>query len=166
MLFFLFSLISSCMHTSFLKVKVTGFLSHCPLSTSFLREAKCSSFCRLAGTCWSSPTAVAESKRGQMALSRTSCLSMAGNSSDICGVSGRTGGALPAPTFSAAGCNLPGTTYGPQYLQRELDRRWLQVPHCGSGHALFCWLAAVKMLHNKVSSSALKRASHSQPEKQ
>lgn len=154
------------MHISFLKVKVTGFLSRFPLSTDFLREAKCSSFCRLAGTCWASPTAVAESKRGQMALGRTSCLSTAGNSSGICGVSGRMGGALPAPVFSVAGCNLPGTTYGPQYLQRELDRRRLQVPHCNSGHALFFRLAAVEMPHSKVSWNAPKRASHSQPEKQ
>lgn len=79
--------------------------------------------------------AEAESKHGQMALGRTSCLSMAGNSSDICGVSGRAGRALPAPTFSVAGCNLPGTAYGPHYLRRELERRWLQVPHCDSGHA-------------------------------
>lgn len=116
------------------------------------------------GTYWASTTAVAESKHGQMALGRTSCLSMAGNSSDISGISGRTGGALPAPMFSVAGCNLPGTTYGPQYLQRELDRRWLQVPYCDSGHALFCWLAAVEMPHSNVSWSAPKRASHSQPE--
>lgn len=63
-----------------------------------------------------------------MASGWTSCLSMAGNSSYISGISGRTGGALPAPTFSVAGCNLPGTAYGLQYLQRELDRRWMQVP--------------------------------------
>lgn len=54
-----------------------------------------------------SATAVAESKCGQMALGRTSCLSVTGNSSDIYGVSGRTGGALPAPMFNIAGCNLP-----------------------------------------------------------
>lgn len=88
----------------------------------------CSSFFRLAETCWASATALAERKYGQMALGWTSCLSMAGNSSSISGVSGRTERALPAPTFSVAGCNLPGTTYGLQYLQRELDRRWLPVP--------------------------------------
>lgn len=109
MLFFSFSLISSCTHASFLKVKVTGFLSQFPLGThQFSTRGQIQFiFFRLGGTCWASATAVAESKCGQMALGRTSCLSVAGNSSDICGVSGRTGGALPAPVFNIAGCNPP-----------------------------------------------------------
>lgn len=107
MLFFS-SLISSPMHTSFLKVEVTGFLSCFPLSTRFLHEAKLSLFCRIGGTCWASATAVAERKHGQMAPCLISCLSMAGNTSDIYGVSGRAGRVLPAPMFSVAGCTCQG----------------------------------------------------------
>lgn len=162
MLFFLFSLISSHMHSDF-----KGRSCWLPVITSsqhqFLYGAKGSSLRRLVGVCWTSAMAVAKSKHEQMALGRISCLSVADNS-DIWGFSGKMARELPALMFSIASCNLPGNTYGPHYLQRELDWRWLWVSHCDSGQAWFCWLVPAEMPHGKVSWSIPERAPHNQSE--
>lgn len=139
MLFFFFSLISSCMHTSFFKgesyrLPVTIPSWHAPVFYMRPNSVHSAGLGELAGCQqqqWQRVSVdrwlLAEPPACQWLATPLISMVYQGEQGEHC--------QLLCLILLVATC--PRTTYGPQYLQRELDRRWLQVPHFDSGHVLF-----------------------------